>query len=160
MEPYRNIFKEKTESELSLLYKQFLDFEKSGVISSDVELGKIRDQYCVWFNSGSPLVALERDLLHTVADKWYSEHKPDEDIQLGHDDFIAALQDNYEEALARGFDSIVLTIDTNVGNTYYIYDTPDGFQCDLWAYCFDDLEDIASQLYDEMHGNVTDIRIE
>ena len=46
------------------------------------------------------------------------------------------------------------------GNTYYINDTSDGFQCDLWAYYFDDLEDIASQLYDEMHGNVTDIRIE
>ena len=56
-----------------LLYKQFLNFEKTGVISSDVELGKIRDQYCVWFDSGSPLVALERDLLHTIADIWYNQ---------------------------------------------------------------------------------------
>lgn len=44
MESYKNLFKEKTESELILLYKQFLNFEKTGVISSDVELGKIRDQ--------------------------------------------------------------------------------------------------------------------
>lgn len=29
-----------------------------------------------------------------------------------------------------------------------------------WDYRFDNLEDLASQLYDEMHGNVTDIRIE
>lgn len=75
MEQYKNLFKEKIESELILLYKQFLDFEKSGVISSDVELGKIRDQYCVWFDSGSPLVSLERDLLHTIADIWYEKNK-------------------------------------------------------------------------------------
>ena len=31
MESYKNLFKEKTESELILLYKQFLDFEESGV---------------------------------------------------------------------------------------------------------------------------------
>lgn len=29
-----------------------------------------------------------------------------------------------------------------------------------WDYYFDDLETIASQLYDEMHGSVTEIRIE
>lgn len=50
--------------------------------------------------------------------------------------------------------------DTDLDTTYYINDIPDGFQCDLWDYYFDDLETIASQLYDEMHGSVTDIRIE
>ena len=53
-----------------------------------------------------------------------------------------------------------MAIDTNLDTTYYINDTPNGFQCDLWDYYFDDLETIASQLYDEMHGNVTEIRIE
>lgn len=48
----------------------------------------------------------------------------------------------------------------NYINTYYISDTPDGFQSDLWDYYFESLEDLASQLYDEMRGNVTDIRIE
>lgn len=79
MESYKNLFKEKTEVELYFLYQQFLDFEESGVIPSDMELGKIRDQYCVWFNSGSPLVALERDLLHVIADRWYHRQNP---IQL------------------------------------------------------------------------------
>lgn len=77
MEPYKNLFTEKTKSELLSLYEQFLNFEKSGVLSSNVELGKIRDKYCECFTSGSPLVVLERDLLHTIADLWYSEYKPE-----------------------------------------------------------------------------------
>lgn len=157
MEAYKNLFKEKTESELILLYKQFLESEKSNGIP-DNELGKIRDEYCGRQTNGILMMIL--DLTRTLADRWYVDHKPDEDIPMSQDDFIAALQDNYEEALSRGFDSIVLTVDTNIGNTYYIYDTSNGFQCDLWDYYFDNLEDIASQLYDEMHGNVTDIRIE
>ena len=60
----------------------------------------------------------------------------------------------------RGFDSIVITIDTDLDNTYYINDTEEGFQCDVFDYVFDDLYSIACQLYDELHGNVTDIRVE
>lgn len=157
MESYKNLFKEKTESELILLYKQFLESEESGGIP-DNELGKIRDEYCKRQTNGVLMMIL--DLTRTVADKWYADHKPEEDNLMSQDDFIAALQDNYDEALERDFDSIVLVVDTDIGNTYYINDTPDGFQCDLWGYYFEDLEDIASQLYDEMHGNVADIRIE
>lgn len=80
--------------------------------------------------------------------------------QMDLDHFIDEVTTVYEDALGRKFDSIVIAIDTNLDNTYYISDTSDGFQCDLWDYYFDDLEVIASQLYDEMHGNVTDIRIE
>lgn len=80
--------------------------------------------------------------------------------QMDLDQFIDEVATAYEDALGRKMDSIVIAIDTSLDNTYYISDTPDGFQCDLWGYYFDDLEDIASQLYDEMHGNVTDIRIE
>ena len=159
MEVYKNLFKEKTESELILLYKQLLDFEDSGVFEEETELRNIRNEYSQWFGTGA-VSMVQSDLLHAIADLWYADHKPEEDILMSQDDFIAALQDNYEEAVVRGFDSIVLAIDTDIGNTYYIYDTPDGFQRDLWAYNFDNLEDIASQLYDEMHGNVTDIRIE
>ena len=159
MEVYKNLFKEKTESELILLYKQFLDFEDSGVFEEETELRDIRNEYSQWFGVGA-VNMVQSDLLHTIADIWYLDHKPDEDIPMSQDDFIAALQDNYEEAVVRGFDSIVLAIDTDIGSTYYINDTSDGFQCDLWDYCFENLEEIASQLYDEMHGNVTDIRIE
>ena len=45
-------------------------------------------------------------------------------------------------------------------NSYYINDTDEGFQCDLFDYVFDDLYSIASQLYDELRGNVVEIRIE
>lgn len=80
--------------------------------------------------------------------------------QMDLDCFIEEITTAYEDALRKRFDSIVIAIDTNLDNTYYISDTPDGFQCDIWDYYFDDLEDLANQLYDEMHGNVTDIRIE
>ena len=159
MEAYKNLFKEKTESELILLYKQLLDFEESGVFMEETELRNIRNEYSQWFGVGA-VNMVQSDLLHAIADIWYLDHKPEEDTLMSQDDFIAALQDNYEEAVVRGFDSIVLAIDTDIGNTYYINDTSDGFQCDLWDYCFKNLEEIASQLYDEMHGNVTDIRIE
>lgn len=76
------------------------------------------------------------------------------------DDFIEEIESMYQDATERGFDSIVIAIDTDLDNTYYINDTEDGFQCDLFDYVFDDLYDISSQLYDEIQGNVIDIRIE
>ena len=82
------------------------------------------------------------------------------DEQIDVDDFMEQIKSAYETAQEQAFDSIVIAIDTDLDTTYYINDTPEGFQCDLWDYCFDDLDDIAEQLYNEMHGNVTDIRIE
>ena len=76
------------------------------------------------------------------------------------DDFIEEIESMYQDATERGFDSIVIAIDTDLDNTYYANDTEDGFQCDLFDYVFDDLYDISSQLYDEIQGNVIDIRIE
>lgn len=76
------------------------------------------------------------------------------------DDFIEEIESMYQDATERGFDSIVIAIDTDLDNTYYINDTEDEFQCDLFDYVFDDLYDISSQLYDEIQGNVIDIRIE
>ena len=59
-----------------------------------------------------------------------------------------------------GYGRIVLAIDTDVDTTYYINDTPEGFQCDLWEYSFSDLDTIASRLYDEMSGHMIDINAE
>ena len=85
------------------------------------------------------------------------------DIESGRmeqDEFLEQVTSAYVDAEKRGFDSIVVAIDTDLDTTYYINDTPDGFQCDLWDYYFDDLETIASQLHNGMHGSVTEIRIE
>ena len=82
------------------------------------------------------------------------------DEPMDQDEFLEQVTSAYVDAEKRGFDSIVVAIDTDLDTTYYINYIPDGFQCDLWDYYFDDLETIASQLYDEMHGSVTDIRIE
>ena len=82
------------------------------------------------------------------------------DDQMDLDDFIEEIESAYQDATERNFDSIVIVIDTDLDNEYRINDTEEGFQCDLWDYCFDDLYSIASKLYDELHGNVTDIRVE
>lgn len=82
------------------------------------------------------------------------------DEPMDQDEFLEQVTSAYVDAEKRGFDSIIVAIDTDLDTTYYINDTPDGFQCDLWDYYFDDLETIASQLYNEMHGSVTEIRIE
>lgn len=81
----------------------------------------------------------------------------DDQMEVGA--FIEQILSDYEGAKQRNFDSIVIAIDTDL-NTYYISDTPEGFQCDLWDYCFDNLKEISERLFYEMHGNVTDIRIE
>lgn len=76
------------------------------------------------------------------------------------DDFIENIESVYQDAKERGFYSIVVAIDTDLDNTYYINDTEEGFQCDVFDYVFDDLHSVADQLYNELHGNVTEIRIE
>ena len=82
------------------------------------------------------------------------------DEQMDLDDFIEEIESAYQDAKERGFDSIVIAIYTDLDNTYYINDIEEGFQCDVFDYVFDDLYSIASQLYNEWHGNVTEIRIE
>lgn len=68
MEAYKNLFKEKTESELILLYNQFLESEKNNGIP-DNELGKIRDEYCNRQTNGVLMMVM--DLTRTLADLWY-----------------------------------------------------------------------------------------
>ena len=82
------------------------------------------------------------------------------DEQMELDDFIEEIESAYNDAKEKEFDSIIIAIDTDLDNTYYINDTKEGFQCDLFDYIFEDLYSITCQLYDELHGNVTEIRIE
>lgn len=65
------------------------------------------------------------------------------------DDFIEEINSAYDDAKERGFDSIVLAIETDTEQTYYINDTEDGFQCDEFDYYFEDLDSIAETLYSE-----------
>lgn len=83
-----------------------------------------------------------------------------QNMRISQNDFIEEVKATYKIAKDQGFDSIVLAIDTDCNQTYYINDTPEGFQCDLWGYNFNDLDAIASQLYDEMHGAMIEIRID
>lgn len=82
--------------------------------------------------------------------------------EIVHDEgwFIESVISAYDEGVKQGFDSIVLAIDTDVDKTYYINDTENGFQCDNLNYYFNDLDTIASEIYNEIRGNVTEIRIE
>lgn len=77
------------------------------------------------------------------------------------DDFIEEVNSAYDDAKERGFDSIVLAIETDTEQTYYINDTEDGFQCDEFDYCFEDLDSIAEALFNEkIIGKPVEIRIE
>lgn len=77
------------------------------------------------------------------------------------DDFIEEVNSAYDDAKEKGFDNIVLVIETDTEQTYYINDTEDGFQCDVFDFYFDDLDSIAVALFDErMIGKPTEIRIE
>lgn len=77
------------------------------------------------------------------------------------DDFIEEINSAYEDAIERGLDSIVLAIDTNIDETYYINDTQDGFQSDVFDFCFEDLDSIAEALFNEkMIRKPKEIRIE
>lgn len=77
------------------------------------------------------------------------------------EDFIEEVNNAYDDAKGRGFDSIVLAIETDTEQTYYINDTEDGFQCDEFDYYFEDLDFIAETLFNEkIVGKHVEIRIE
>lgn len=76
------------------------------------------------------------------------------------DDFIEEVNNAYEDAKEQGFDSITLAIDTGE-KTYYISDTQNGFQCDEFDFCFEDLDSIAEALFNEkLIRQPTEVRIE
>lgn len=76
-------------------------------------------------------------------------------------DFIKEVNSVYDDAKERGFDSIVLTIETDTKQTYCINDTEDGFQCDEFDYYFEDLDFIAETLFNEkIIGKPIEIKIE
>lgn len=77
------------------------------------------------------------------------------------DDFIEEVNSAYDDAKESGFDSIVLAIETDTEQTYYINDTEDGFQCDEFVYYFEDLDFIAETLFNEkIIGKPVEIRVE
>lgn len=77
------------------------------------------------------------------------------------DDFLEEINSAYDQAKELKFDSIILSIDTNMDETYHINDVPEGFQCDEFDYYFDDLDSIAEALFAEkMIGKPIEIRIE
>lgn len=77
------------------------------------------------------------------------------------DDFMEEINSAYDEAKERGFDSIVLVIETDMEETHHINDTEDGFQCDEFDCYFEDLDSIAETLFNEkIIAKPVEIRIE
>lgn len=76
-----NVFKEKTDEELALLYSQFLEAEKIAAFLLDNELGKIKREYEKDFGANAILM-LQIELTRTVTDRWYKEHNKDKTKQL------------------------------------------------------------------------------
>lgn len=64
----KNSFKNKTDEELKVLYEQYKEFQKTGVIP-DNELGKIRDELYEKLNSGWHVMMMQY-LLEVIAERW------------------------------------------------------------------------------------------
>jgi hypothetical protein len=75
-------------------------------------------------------------------------------------DFIEEINSAYETAKNNGLDSIILIVATDCEMEYSINDTENGFQCDEFDCYFDDLDQIAEELFCRLCGDVTEIRIE
>lgn len=65
---YKNIFQEKRQEQLKLLYEQYLQWEKEGIIIGK-ELNEIYALYCKLYTE--PVMMLRFDMLHVIADLWY-----------------------------------------------------------------------------------------
>lgn len=63
----KNPFKNKTDEELKVLYEQYKEFQKTGVIP-DNELGKIRDELYEKLNSGWHVMMMQY-LLEVIAER-------------------------------------------------------------------------------------------
>ena len=82
-------------------------------------------------------------------------------LQMYRHDRMPYLRRILDDAKEKGFDSIVLVVETDTEQTYYINDTEDGFQCDEFDYYFEDLDSIAETLFNEkIIGKPVEIRIE
>ena len=64
---YSNLFLDKTDEELEILYEQYLEWCDTAIIP-DNELGKIRDMYCMAIPNA--LLVMELDLLREIAKRW------------------------------------------------------------------------------------------
>ncbi len=64
----KNPFKDKTDEELKVLYGQYKEFQKTGIIP-DNELGKIRDELYEKVNAGWHIIMMQY-LLEIIGDRW------------------------------------------------------------------------------------------
>lgn len=71
---HTNLFETKTDEELHVLYKQFLEAENIGGFPEDNELGRIKKEYEKEFGVKTALM-IQIELTHTIANRWYNEHK-------------------------------------------------------------------------------------
>lgn len=65
---HKSIFHEKSQEQLKLLYKQYLQWEKEGIIVGE-ELNEIYELYRKSYTDY--IMMLRLDLLHAIADLWY-----------------------------------------------------------------------------------------
>lgn len=76
----KNLFMNKTDQELVVLYQQFLKSEKEMGIP-DNELGKIRDRYLEMHNKNGLLMMI-LDLARAISDRWYSDKTIKQHIEM------------------------------------------------------------------------------
>lgn len=66
---FYNYFENASDNELRIYYRQYKDFQQTGVIPEGCELRKAADEYISRI-SGAWTVPFTTDLLETIADRW------------------------------------------------------------------------------------------
>lgn len=71
---FYNYFENVPDDELKTYYRQYKEFQKTGVIPEGCELRKAADEY-IGRISGAWTVPFTTDLLETIADRWMEGNK-------------------------------------------------------------------------------------
>ena len=71
---FYNYFENVPDDELKTSYRQYKEFQKTGVIPEGCELRKAADEY-IGRISGAWTVPFTTDLLETIADRWMEGNK-------------------------------------------------------------------------------------
>jgi len=76
---------------------------------------------------------------------------------MSRDVFVETVMNIYQNALIRGEEDIEIIVADDIGKTYRIRETNEGFQCDEVG-CFSyDIEDMAHAVFDHAKGQIINV---
>lgn len=71
--------------------------------------------------------------------------------------FVETVTNIYQNALIRGEEDIEIIVADDIGKTYRIQETNEGFRCDEVGCCSDDIEDMSHAVYEHATGQIINV---